>query len=125
MRGKEHTASLKWETTAMNENWQLFADKAAEDAHRNHFASRRGVWYFEDADVLALYNNNPNAARDKELAELRRLLAAAGIKVLAFGTYPQDGPDASYTFAMILNASRDREAKVAELMAEAARAAMG
>lgn len=99
--------------------WQRFAAICAGDAHMNWFHSRRGIWYFEDHDVLVLYNNSPYGAgphlRQRELAEFRKMMTTAGIKELAFATYPEDG----YSYAMVINASRDREPLVAKLMQEA------
>ena len=99
---------------------ELLARASARDAHIKHFSSRRGVWYFEDADLLVLYNNNPHEHRDEELAALRDILVGHGIKELAFATYPRKGKDAGYTYAMVVDASRDREELVAELAQQAA-----
>jgi len=88
---------------------------AAWDAHKNHFASRRGIWYFDDLDVLVLYNNPYKgfpAQREKELARFRAKLADEGIEELAYATYPSDG----YTYALVINAARDREETVAQWM---------
>lgn len=98
------------------DKWRTLAQSAARDAHRNHFSSRRGIWYFEDMDVLVLYNNNPYegfpAQREKELARLRAKLADEEIAELAYATYPSDG----YTYAMVINAARDREEELARWM---------
>src|SRR5260370_59902 len=37
-------------------DWKVFARWCAEDAHENHFPSRRGTWVFKDVDAVVLYN---------------------------------------------------------------------
>jgi hypothetical protein len=108
------------------QDWELFARDAARDACENHFPSRRGVWYYEDLDVLVIYNNNPYAAgpqyREAETAEIRELLRAAGIKELAYATYPPAGEkDAGYTYALVLDCSIDRQEDVADIIDTALR----
>jgi hypothetical protein len=107
--------------TMTKTDWDAFAQKCAEDAHENHFPSRRGVWHFEDLDVLVFYNNNPYAkfpnARDEETAEFRAALKARGIEELAYAAYPPPEDDhPGYTYAMVVNASRDREDELAAVM---------
>jgi transcriptional regulator with XRE-family HTH domain len=104
-------------------SWAEFAFKCAFDAHENHFPSRRGVWFIEDLDVLVLYNNNPYekypTRRDEELAEFRRRMKAEGIKELAFATYPPEGKEqAGYTYALVIDASQDRQDWVVQNMGE-------
>ncbi len=98
--------------------WEEFAACCAHDAHENWFWSRRGSWYFEDLDVVVLYNNNPYdgqpTLRDEELAEFRERLRAAGIKELAYATYPENG----YSYAMVVDAGRDRETFLGQVMME-------
>jgi hypothetical protein len=101
------------ENTVKTRNWKRFALILAQDAFENHFSFRRGVWFCEDIDVLAVYNNNPYAnypeLRDEETAKFRTAMEKAGIKVLAYATYPPEGKeDAGYSYAMILDASRDK-----------------
>jgi hypothetical protein len=99
-----------------SEGWAQFALVCAGDAHENHFPSRRGTWYITDLDVVVLYSNNPYVAgptlRDEELAEFRERLRADGINELAYATYPDDG----YTYAMVLDARRDKQALLLEVM---------
>lgn len=99
-------------------DWAEFAACCAHHAHTNWFASRRGSWYFEDLDVVVLYNNNPYAGhptlRDEELAEFRERLRAEGIKELAYATYPECG----YSYALVVDAGRDRETFLGDLMLE-------
>jgi transcriptional regulator with XRE-family HTH domain len=95
-------------------SWPEFAEGCAKDACENHFPSRRGVWYIQDLNVLVIYNNNPYdrnpGLRDGEVAEFRRRLLAEGLKELAYATYPPPGAeDEGYTFAMVIDAGRDRE----------------
>jgi transcriptional regulator with XRE-family HTH domain len=98
------------------QDWTQFAKVCAADAHENWFESRRGTWYIKDLDVVVLYNNNPYAQyptlRDEELAEFLSRLRAEGIQELAYATYPEDG----YTYAMVIDASRDREQFLADVM---------
>ena len=99
-------------------NWDRFARACAEDAHVNWFPTRRGAWYINDLDAVVVFNNHPYedqpALRDEEVAEFRRRLAAEGIEELAFATYPEDG----YSYAMVINAGRDREQVLADMMKE-------
>ena len=98
-------------------DWAAFAAACARDAHLMWFSSRRGVWYFEDCDVLVLYNNHPYkhpTLRAEELAEFRGRLRADGIEELAYATYPDDG----YTYALVVDAGRDRERHLAAIMRE-------
>jgi transcriptional regulator with XRE-family HTH domain len=119
-RGRKPQKGSRVNMTAAE--WKAFAHGAAKDAHENHFPSRRGVWHFEDLDVLVLYNNNPYAKfptiRDEETAEFRRRLAAEGIKELAYSTYPVGGESDGYTYAMVIDASQDRQNWVADTMFE-------
>jgi hypothetical protein len=102
--------------------WQKLAMASARDAHKNNFHSRRGIWYFEDLDVLCLYNNHPYTAgpvfREKELMELRRRLREAGIRELAYGTWPKQGPDRGYSYAMIIDTHRGMEALLSRWQGE-------
>jgi hypothetical protein len=102
-------------------DWSSFAADCARDAHENHFPSRRGVWYFEDKDVLVFWKNNPYAnrptLRDEETAAFCAELAARGIEELAYATYPPEGDEgAGYTYALVVNASRDRESELSDIM---------
>jgi len=103
--------------------WHELAFAFAKDAHEDHFPSRRGVWHIEDLGVLCLYNNNPYAnypaLRDEETAAFRKRMRAAGIKVLAYATYPPEGEEsAGYTYAMLLDAGQDKQSFVADTMAD-------
>ena len=100
------------------EEWQGFARACAEDAHENHFSSRRGTWYFEDLDVVVLYDNNPTKdpeMRQAAIMRLRRELAAAEVEQLASAVYPTSGLLYGYTWLTILDASRDREEFIRDL----------
>ena len=120
--------------------WNGFAFACARQAHEHDFSARRGIYLVEDAkdasgaeegkpedDVLVIFNNNPFAghaiARDWEVEELRRLLAEAGVKELGYAEYPDTGEDEGYSFAMVVDATRDQEDQVAELVDQAAMAA--
>jgi transcriptional regulator with XRE-family HTH domain len=119
-RGRKPRRGAKVKMT--DAEWKEFASLTARDSYENHFPSRRGVWYFEDLDVLVLYNNNPYAnfptLRDEETAEFRRRLVAESIKELAYTTYPVGGQSDGYTYAMVIDASQDREKWVADTMYE-------
>jgi hypothetical protein len=53
--------------------------------------------------IMCVYNNNPYALRDEETAEFRKQLKMAGIKEVAYATYPPMGQEsAGYTYAMLL-----------------------
>lgn len=110
-------------------SWHEQARHWAKDAYQAHFPSRRGIFFVEAQNVLVLYNNNPWARhrelRELETAEFRRSLAAAGIKELAYATYPlEGGKDAGYTYAMILDASEDKIEWVANAMERIVAASM-
>ena len=94
----------------------------AEDEHVNNMRSRRGTGQITDMDLMYLYDNNPWEAgahfRDEQIAEFRRRLKAEGIAEVGFGVYPEHGEDAGYTFAIILDCSRDREAWLAQTYLE-------
>jgi transcriptional regulator with XRE-family HTH domain len=99
---------------------QRLAGNLAEDAHENHFSSRRGLWYLDDVEAVCLYNNNPYAfddtLRDRETKVLRKKLAAAGYKQLAYQTYPLPGEEGEgYTYALILQAGEDDMAAISDL----------
>jgi hypothetical protein len=121
--------------------WIGFAFAWARYAHQENFSARRGIYCIEEAksndiedevnpedDVLVIFNNNPFVgcaiARDWEVGELRKLLAEAGIKELGYAEYPDTGQDEGYSFAMVVDATRDQEDQVAEIMQQAAMAAM-
>jgi transcriptional regulator with XRE-family HTH domain len=103
-------------------DWAEFAAACARDAHDNYFESRRGTWHFEDEGVVVLFNNNPYVQhptlRDEELAEFRERLRTEGIRELAYATFP---PEDGYTYALVLEAGRDREEHLADLMREIVR----
>ena len=112
-------------------NWKDHARLLAMDAHENHFESRRGVWFVEDLGVLCIYNNNPYCAesplnRDEETKRFLKSMKAAGIKKLAYETYPlpgneEDGGKPGYTYAMILDAGLEKMDFVANTMREVVR----
>jgi hypothetical protein len=96
-------------------NWHKWAELCAKDAFDNYFPSRRGIWYFEDLDVLVFYDNNPYdndplyMRRMDELCQYRHALNEAGLEELGFGT-TEDG----YSYALVIDAGRDREEWVRE-----------
>jgi len=127
-RGRKKAATKepsKEKTMMKKKDWAKFAATCAQNAHQDWFSSRRGTWYFEDYDVVVLYNNNPYerhpALRDEELAEFRERLRVEGVKELGFATFPESG----YTYAMIIDASRDREQFLADLMRDITLKALG
>jgi transcriptional regulator with XRE-family HTH domain len=131
--GRKKKGDSMTKATFKKAEWANLAKFLAEDAHENHFSSRRGVWHIEAVDVLCFYNNNPYASfperRDQEVAEFRKRLKAAGIKELAYATYggetctpPVPG---GYTFAMIVDAGQDRQQELVdwwhEILSESSR----
>ena len=105
-------------------NWEVVAMGAAKDASENNFSSRRGIYFFEDVNVLCVYNNHPYGSepltkqtrRDKETADFRCWLKQQDIKELGYATYPETGEDAGYTYAMLLDAGADRQYEVSKAM---------
>jgi hypothetical protein len=88
--------------------------------------SRRGVYPIngipaQPSEVLCLYNNNPYGAdtglRDDETARLRTRLDAAGIRELAYATYPAES---EYTYAMLLAVGAEQLPVVREFIGEVA-----
>lgn len=57
-------------------DWELLAQVSARDACENNFSSRRGIYYYEDADVLCVYNNNPYAENPSLRTSKRRSFGA-------------------------------------------------
>src|SRR5262245_5392962 len=112
---------MKWQEI----NWVRIARRVAKDAHLNCLHLRRGVLHLKDIDVLVMFNNNPYALhptlRDEELAEFRKYLSEKGIHELGFATYPKN----AYTYALVIDASQDREKEVNDKMAEIVRRNMG
>jgi len=105
----------------LKEHWKKLAAKAAEEACKENFESRRGLYEVVKTpnargSVICVYNNNPwddfkdgkSARRDAETEEFRAALAKEGIEELAYETYPKSGEDAGYTFAMIVDAGIDK-----------------
>jgi hypothetical protein len=99
-------------TTATHNPWELVAKDFAGDACENCFENRRGIWRIVDVPgAFCLYDNNPfedfvtgmgSAKRDRIIYKLRSFLRENGHKELASATYPVEGKDAGYTFAMIV-----------------------
>lgn len=105
--------------------WAIWAKFFARDANENHFSSRRGVWFVDNTrPFLVIFNNNPyrieplskQTRRDEETATFRQWLKKEGIKELAYATYPETGEEAGYTYAMLLDAGKDRQADVMDAM---------
>jgi hypothetical protein len=101
--------------------WNELAYLAAFDAYEDNFQTRRGIWFDQDSKVWYLYNNNPYASdptlRDQETDEFRRRLKEAGIKELAYATYPDEGEeDAGYTYAMLIEAGEEKADWITETM---------
>jgi transcriptional regulator with XRE-family HTH domain len=92
--------------------WFFLALGLAEDAHDNHFSSRRGLWILGEEGAICLYNNNPYEnypdRRSEELREFRSRMQDQKIKELAYATYPPEGEeDAGYTYALIIEGGED------------------
>jgi hypothetical protein len=102
--------------------WTLFARERAREACEETFATRWGVypaWPGKDLEVLCYFNNHPYrkfpALRDEEMKKLKERLEKAGIKQLAYVTYPTDGPADGYSCAMVLDARADQETFVLQV----------
>lgn len=102
--------------------YQSLAQGLAEDAHENHFPSRRGMWTIDDRPgVICLYDNNPiggpeDDPRDNCLSQVVVALADLGIPVLAEGYYPGPEDDRpGYTRTLLLEASDDRMDEIGEV----------
>ena len=99
------------------------AYRAAKQAFEDEFSTRRGVWYYEDWDVVVVFNNNPfNDAmiRPKELKSLISELKKLGIKTVArsqYGDATENGEE-RYTQALVLDCSDDRVQDVVNLVNE-------
>ena len=112
--------------------WKFLAAHEAKHAHENLFSSRRGVYLFSDVETssgqsLCIYNNNPyqdfkdgvSEQREEETTKLRIALKKAGLKELAYETYPAKGDEsAGYTFAMFIDATDDDTPTIHELYNE-------
>lgn len=94
-------------------NLKKYANQLAEEAHRDHFPSRRGIFSSKTPGYFTLYDNNPyNDAtrRPREHAVIKEVLANRGVEVLAEGAYPAKGEqDAGYTVAIVFAAKTDEE----------------
>jgi hypothetical protein len=100
--------------------WKRLALEAAREAHEDNFSSRCGVWGFEDSDTLVIYNNNPYSdsatRRDTETAAFRAWMKAERMQELAYATYPREGKDAGYSYAMVIRMGGDRQDDVVEAL---------
>lgn len=70
-------------------------------------APRRGIYTVEnEPDLQALYGNVPytedKRAREEELRRIRERFEREGIMEVAHRTYPRNGSDSGYTFALLL-----------------------
>jgi hypothetical protein len=128
-RGRKPTRKTM-STTATHNPLELVAKDFARDAFENCFESRRGIWSIADVPgAFCLYDNNPfedfgagmgSANRDRIITELRSFLEENGHQELASATYPEEGDDAGYTFAMIVVGDKEaiRDAWIAAIGAE-------
>ena len=95
----------------------------AKDVHQNGFSIRRGSFEVDCGGMVVIYNNNPYSSdaslRDKETARFRAKLSAAGMRESSYATYPETGPDAGYTFAMVVMCEKGQEGRVVDLYKEA------
>lgn len=112
--------------TKMQPQWDRRARSFAREMYLHNSGSRRGWFPLRCGSRLLMvaYNNHPYAAgphiREKETAALRVWLKEQGIEELGYATHPARGPEAGYTYAMILDAPEERheevEAKIRELV---------
>jgi hypothetical protein len=101
--------------------WQLTALECAERAHEEDFESRRGVYPLivtnRGEAVLCIYNNSPYSlennnscpVRDEETEQFRQWLRQNKIAELSYAVYPEEGEDAGYSYAMLINIDGNNE----------------
>jgi hypothetical protein len=85
-------------------DWNALALALARNANENNFHAHWGYCDLEDVGKSCVYNNRGDTdTRREHLAEFRRRMEAKGIRELGFASYPEQGEDAGFTFAMILD----------------------
>lgn len=86
----------------------VIAFRYARLMHKEHFDSRRGVFYDEDMDWCVHYNNNPYAVepqiREIEIVTIERWCKEHDIEILGMAYYPKD----RYSFAMVLATANEK-----------------
>jgi hypothetical protein len=95
--------------------WKLSALECAKHAFEENFSSRRGVYSLIVTNtgeaVLCIYNNNPYLLqheescpiRDSETEKFRLWLKQKKITELSYAIYPEEGEDAGYSYAMLID----------------------
>lgn len=99
------------------------ACRAARAAFDDEFSSRRGVWFYEDLNVVVIFNNNPfndASIRPKELKLLVKELKKLGIKTLARGQYGDilKNSEERYTQTLVLDCGEDSVQDVVNIVNE-------
>ena len=102
---------------------ESLASRAAKAAFEEEFSSRRGVWFYEDLNVVVVFNNNPfndASVRPKELRSLTIELKKLGIKIVALGQYGDtlENCEEQYTQTLVLNCGEDRVQDVVNIVNE-------
>jgi hypothetical protein len=97
------------------QEWWSLAFEGARIAYEQYDYERHGICPvpgLENESVLCIYIHGYHdvpASRDAEKAELREMMEAEGIKVLAFASYPLKGEEhAGFTHTMLVAAGEDR-----------------
>jgi hypothetical protein len=104
------------------ENWTHIANTHAGNCFMRNFSARRGVYYDPEHKCLILFSNNPYSepqGRVDELEEVRTRIAVRGWKELGFGSYPPDGEDAHYSYAMVVDAQESDQKALTDLYKDA------
>ncbi len=125
------TSALHFKPTWSRVTLCKLAKAAAKVAYEDNFQSRLGVYEYSDLGtpserVFCIYNNNPFELNDgicerraAETLKLRNALKKAGIKELAYETYPFEGEEsAGYTYAMLVSAKEKGADFIANTMNE-------
>ena len=99
------------------------ACRAAKSAFDDEFSSRRGVWFYDDLNVVVIFNNNPFndvSIRRKELKLLVKELKKLGIKTLARGQYGDilENSEERYTQTLVLDCGEDSVQDVVNIVNE-------
>jgi hypothetical protein len=93
---------------ATKEEWHRLAQALARNAEENNFESHWGYVDLQDIGKSCIFQNRGvYNSREENLAEFRRRMEEKGIAELGFALYPEQGEQAGYTFAMILDCRED------------------
>ena len=110
---KKKDGEMDTKTKPTKRELEGLACRAAKNAFENEFSSRRGVWFFEDWDLVVIFNNNPFTDRSFRARELRMLvkeLKTLGIRTIARGQFGDslENSEELYTQTLVLDCGEDR-----------------